>query len=79
MPSTTIRHDEDVYERLKAAKRPDETFSEALDRLLSGRPLVDLVGRWSSEETAAVSATLAAVDAEAKSDFDARIDRLERD
>lgn len=65
MPSTTIRLDEAVYERLKAAKRPDETFSEAVDRLLSGRSLLDLVGLWSEAEVETVRATLDEVDADA--------------
>jgi predicted CopG family antitoxin len=34
MGTKTIRVREDVYERLKAQKRPDESFSELLDRLV---------------------------------------------
>lgn len=33
MGTTTIRVREEVYERLKARKRPDESFSDLLDRL----------------------------------------------
>lgn len=33
MGTKTIRVRDDVYERLKARKRPDESFSELLDRL----------------------------------------------
>lgn len=33
MATRTIRVREEVYERLKARKRPDESFSELLDRL----------------------------------------------
>lgn len=33
MGKKTIRVREDVYERLKARKRPDESFSDLLDRL----------------------------------------------
>lgn len=33
MGTRTIRVREDVYERLKARKRPDESFSDLLDRL----------------------------------------------
>lgn len=33
MGTKTIRVREDVYERLKARKRPDESFSDLLDRL----------------------------------------------
>lgn len=35
MASKNIGIKEDVYERLKAHKRGDESFSETLDRLLS--------------------------------------------
>ena len=77
MPSTTIRLDEDVYERLRAAKRDDETFSEAVERLLSGRSLLDLVGLWSAEEVAATREALEAADADAMADVDDLIDRLD--
>lgn len=33
MGTKTIRVREEVYERLKARKRPDESFSDLLDRL----------------------------------------------
>ena len=33
MGTRTIRVRDDVYERLKARKRPDESFSDLLDRL----------------------------------------------
>lgn len=42
MGSKTIRLDEDVYERLRESKRGDETFSEAVERLLGGRSLAEL-------------------------------------
>lgn len=42
MGSKTIRLDDDVYERLRENKRDDETFSEAVDRLLGGRSLAEL-------------------------------------
>lgn len=34
MGTNTVRLDDDVYERPKSSKRDDETFSEAVDRLL---------------------------------------------
>lgn len=33
MGTKTIRVKEEVYERLRACKRPDESFSDLLDRL----------------------------------------------
>ena len=37
----TVRLDEDVYERIKAHKRDDETFSETIDRLVNDWTLLD--------------------------------------
>ncbi|ADD03717.1 DUF217 family protein [Natrialba magadii ATCC 43099] len=40
--SHQIRLEDDVYERLKATKRDDESFSDAVDRLIGGRSLRDV-------------------------------------
>ena len=40
--SHQIRLEDDVYERIKANKRADESFSDAVDRLIGGRSLRDL-------------------------------------
>ncbi|MFC6615120.1 antitoxin VapB family protein [Halopenitus salinus] len=50
MGTRNVRLDEDVYERIRSEKRPDETFSEAIDRLIGGASLLDLVGILSDEE-----------------------------
>lgn len=50
MGTKTIRLDEDVYERLKAKKRDDETFSEAVDRLTEDWSLLDLAGTYTDSE-----------------------------
>ncbi|WP_435194700.1 antitoxin VapB family protein [Natronomonas sp. EA1] len=42
MGTKTVRLDEQVYERIRQQKRPDETFSEAIDRLLGGSSLAEL-------------------------------------
>ena len=34
MPTKTIRVSEDVYERLKARKREDESFTDLLERIV---------------------------------------------
>lgn len=41
----TVKLDPDVYDRVAAQKREDETFSEAIERLISGEgvSLLDLV------------------------------------
>jgi len=40
--SRQIRLEDDVYERIKANKRDDESFSDAVERLIGGRSLRDL-------------------------------------
>lgn len=52
MGTKTIRLDDEVYERVRAHKRDDETFSEAIDRLIGGASLLDLVGTVSDQEAA---------------------------
>jgi len=42
MVTKTVRLEEGVYERIKAKKRDDETFSEAIDRLTRDVSLLDL-------------------------------------
>lgn len=41
MGTKTVRLDEDVYERIRAHKRDDETFSEVISRLVNDWTLVD--------------------------------------
>jgi len=40
--SKQIRLDDRVYERIRSVKRDDESFSDAIDRLLSERSFRDL-------------------------------------
>lgn len=40
--SHQVRLDDDVYERIKANKRDDESFSDAVERLIGGRSLREL-------------------------------------
>lgn len=42
MGAKSVRLNEDIYERVKAHKRDDETFSEAVERLLRDVSLLDL-------------------------------------
>lgn len=53
MGTKTVRLDEDVYERVKAEKRPDETFSEAIGRLIGGYTLLDFADDAAISETEA--------------------------
>jgi predicted CopG family antitoxin len=41
MGTRHVRIDEDLYERIQAHKREDETFSETIDRLTEDYTLVD--------------------------------------
>lgn len=58
MGTKTIRLDESVYERLEELKREDETFSEAVERLLPDGTLLDLVGIFTDEEVAEIEERL---------------------
>jgi predicted CopG family antitoxin len=42
MGTKNVRLDDDVYERVKAHKREDETFSDAIARLIEDVSLLDL-------------------------------------
>lgn len=57
-----MRLDEDVYERIRADKRPDETFSEAIERLIGGPSLVELGDVVSEERAEAVERAVDAAD-----------------
>lgn len=48
MGTKSVRLDEDVYQRIKAHKREDETFSEAIDRLTSDYSLLDFAGGYTA-------------------------------
>ncbi|SFC75423.1 Uncharacterized ACR, COG1753 [Halobiforma haloterrestris] len=48
--SRQIRLEDDVYERIKANKRDDESFSDAVDRLIGGQSLRDLRDVFDDEQ-----------------------------
>jgi predicted CopG family antitoxin len=67
MATKSVRLDEDVYERVKAQKRDDETMSDAVGRLISDVSLLDLADedaeydeRRASEQKAALNRTAVA-------------------
>jgi predicted CopG family antitoxin len=62
MGSKSVRLDEDVYELIESRKRDDETFSKAIERLLSPPPLTDLAGILSDEEADEFRAVIERVD-----------------
>lgn len=50
MGTTTVRLDDEIYERIKAANKDAETYSETIERLIGGVSLLDLAGNLSEEE-----------------------------
>ena len=50
MAVKTITITEDAYGRLKSAKLPEESFSEAIKRITTNRPLSDFFGILTKEE-----------------------------
>ena len=44
MGTKNVRLDDDVYARVKAAKREDESMSDTIDRLIGGGSILDLYG-----------------------------------
>ncbi|QAU13975.1 hypothetical protein EKH57_15335 [Halorubrum sp. BOL3-1] len=77
MSTKSVRLDEDVYERIKSEKRPDETFSEAIDRLTGGASLLDLVGILSDEEATELRAVIDGTDEDAVDEIDEVVERFE--
>lgn len=45
-----VRLTEEAYQRLKRRKRPEESFSDAVERIAGERSLLDLAGILSEEE-----------------------------
>lgn len=52
MGSKNISVPDDVYEKLREERRADESFGEAIDRLLGRKRLSEFWGAW-DDETAA--------------------------
>jgi predicted CopG family antitoxin len=50
MGTTTVRLDDEIYERIKAENEDTETYSETIERLIGGVSLLDLAGNLSEEE-----------------------------
>lgn len=50
MGTKTVRLDDEIYERIRSEKRDDETFSEAIERLIGEVSLLDLAGSLSEAE-----------------------------
>lgn len=79
MGTKPIRLEEAVYERIKAHKREDETFSEAIDRLTSEYSLLDFAGGYDEGDAAHHRALLERAAEEADRERAALLERLESD
>jgi predicted CopG family antitoxin len=62
--SRQVRLDDDVYERVKAKKRDDESFSDAIERLIGGRSFRDLRGVFDDEQVAEMRQAIETADEE---------------
>lgn len=60
--SQQVRLDDDVYERIKAHKRADESFSDAVERMIGGRSLRDLRGIFDLEQGSELRDAIEAAD-----------------
>ena len=60
--SKQIRLDDRVYERIKSAKRDDESFSDAVERLLADRSFSDLRDVFNEEQVSEMRAATEAAD-----------------
>ena len=72
MGSKNISIPEDVYEKLREERKPDESFGEAIDRLLGRQQLSEFWGVWNDETT---DRARAAIEAGRERNAD-RLDRL---
>jgi predicted CopG family antitoxin len=77
--SKSVRLDEAVYELFESRKRDGETFSEAIERLLSPPPLTDLAGILLDEEADEFRAVLDRGDELVLEDLDRLFERVETD
>ncbi|WP_132057791.1 antitoxin VapB family protein [Halorussus amylolyticus] len=50
----SVRLTEDAYKTLERRKHDDETFSEAVERLASERPISDLAGLFTDDEVSEI-------------------------
>lgn len=60
--SHQIRLDDHVYERIKANKRADESFSEAVERLIGGRSFRDLRDVFDEDQVGEMREAIETVD-----------------
>jgi predicted CopG family antitoxin len=74
MGTKTIRLEESVYERLRELKGDDETYSEAVERLLPEGSLLELAGIFTEEEAREIEDRLGEKYAESKASLRENVD-----
>jgi predicted CopG family antitoxin len=77
MGTKHVRLDEEVYEAIRARKHEDETFSEAVERLVGGPSLLEIAGILSDEDAEAFRDAVDDVDTVDDDDLDELLDRFE--
>jgi len=75
--SKQIRLDDRVYERVKSAKRDDESFSDAVERLISDRSFRELRDVFSDAQISEMREAIEAADELDKEETRATADRFE--
>ncbi len=75
--SQQIRLDDDVYERIKANKRDDESFSDAVARLIGGRSLRNLRDVFDSDQVDEMRDAIEAADRADRSEVRDTAERFE--
>lgn len=73
----SVRLDDEVYEIIEAHKREEETFSEAIERLVGRPPLLDLAGILSDEEAEEIREAIEDSREAAAADRDELLERFE--
>ena len=76
MGTKSVRLDERVYELVESHKREEETFSEAIERLIGGPSLLELAGILSDAEAEQFRDAVDDVDAVDEADVDDLVDRF---
>ena len=75
--SHQIRLDDDVYERIKTNKREDESFSDAVARLIGGRSLRDLRDVFDDEQVSEMREAIETADHNDRAEVSDVADRFE--
>lgn len=75
--SHQVRLEDHVYERVKAKKRDDESFSDAVERLIGGRSLRDLRDVFDEEQVTEMREAVEAADDEDREEIRDVVERFE--